>query len=334
MVAARAKSVYKNAAPVLLHRSPGMIHRLLLGVLVLLCAACAGPTIASRATAGEANWFVRLDTFLDSRSAADVRFDHPAAFSEADLAAVLSRVLVQERAGLLERKPFPQPLFSPGEIRQMAPGLQKALRTAKPAEWAVFYSALPGGTVQEVTSGGVFVKGGRLHVVVANHRERIPSGSDGLTAIRANPLSPWGGKGVTLSFALPRFVAGTQATWLGGSTAAPASELILDHSAFLAESQTSAAAAVEAAPALQAPASGMQSATAPPPTAVPIVPLAVPRDAGGYAAMKEQVIGLQNEVERMRRRLEEQDDDIALLKTRIFELDSRIKNPPRKKPAR
>lgn len=331
MVAVTAKSVYKTPAPVLPHRSPGMIHRLLLGVLVLLCAACAGPSIASRATTGEANWFVRLDTFLDSRSAADVRFDHPAEFSEADLTAVLSRVLVQERAGLLERKPFPQPLFSPGEARQLVPGLQKALRSARPNEWAVFYSALPGGAVQEVTSGGVFVKGGKLHVVVANHRERIPSGSDGLAAIRANPLSPWGGKGVTLSFAIPRFVGGTQATWLGGSTAAPASELILDHSAFLAESPTSAAATVEAAPA---PASGMKSAAAPPLAAVPIVPLAAPRDAGGYAAMKEQVIGLQNEVERLRRRLEEQDDDIALLKTRIFELDSLIKNPPRKKPSR
>lgn len=305
-----------------------MTHRLLLGALVLLCAACAGPTIASRATAGDANWFVRLDTFLDSRPASDVRFDHPAEFSEADLAAVMSRVLVQERAGLLERKPFPQPLFSPVETRQLMPGLQKALRTAKPAEWAVFYSAIPGGSVQEVTSGGVFVKGGQLHVVVANHRERIPSGSDGLAAIRANPLSPWGGKGVTLSFALPRFVAGTQATWMGGSTAAPASELILDHSAFLAEAPISAAAAAEAAPASQATASGTQKA------AVPIVPLAAPRDAGGTAAMKEQILSLQSEVERMRRRLEEQDDDIALLKTRIFELDSLIKNPPKKKPAR
>ena len=50
--------------------------------------------------------------------------------------------------------------------------------------------------------------------------------------------------------------------------------------------------------------------------------------------MKDQVTTLQNEVERLRRRLEEQDDDIALLKTRLFELDALIKNPPKKKPAR
>ena len=90
-----------------------MIKRLLLGVFVLLCAGCAGQTIASRAAIGEANWFVRLDTFIDSRASADLRFDHPAQLSEADLTAVLSRVQVQERAGLLERKPFPQPLFHP-----------------------------------------------------------------------------------------------------------------------------------------------------------------------------------------------------------------------------
>ena len=167
-----------------------MINRLLPGLLVLLCAGCSGPAIASRAAVGEANWFVRLDTFLDARSAADLRFDHPSQLSEAELTAVLSRVQVQERAGLLERKPFPQPLFSPNEIRRMMPSLQKTLWAAKPTEWAVFYSALPGGVGQEVTSGGLFVKGNQLHVVVANHHERIPSGSDSLAAIRANPLNP------------------------------------------------------------------------------------------------------------------------------------------------
>lgn len=298
-----------------------MIRRLLLGVLVLLCAGCAGPTIASRAVGGDATWFVRLDTFLDARSTADLRFDHPAEFSDAELAALLSRVQAQERVGLLERKPFPQPLFSPGEIKQLVPGLQKALRSAKPIEWTVFFSALPGGVVQEVTSGGLFVKGNRLHVVVANHHERVPSGSDSLAAIRVNPLSPWGGKGVTLSFDPPRFVAGTQATWLGGSAATPASELVLDHSAFLAE-----ASAPAATPVVPAPSPAVQSP--------PLQPLAAPRDAGNYALMKDQVTTLQSEVERLRRRLEEQDDEIALLKTRLFELDSLLKNQPKKKPAR
>ena len=311
-----------------------MITRLLLGLFVLLCAGCAGQTITSRAAVGETNWFVRLDTFADSRSTADLRFEHPVQLSEAELTAVLSRVQVQERAGLLERKPFPQPLFSPNEIRRMMPSLQKTLWAAKPTEWAVFYSALPGGVGQEVTSGGLFVKGNQLHVVVANHHERIPSGSDSLAAIRANPLNPWGGKGVTLSFDPIRFVAGTQATWLGGSASAPASELVLDHGAFLAETPASTATPVASTSAPQAPAPGMQSAVAPSPVVAPIVPLAAPREAGGDASMKEQVTGLQNEINRLRRRLEEQDEDIALLKTRLFELDALIKNPPRKNPAR
>ena len=307
-----------------------MIVRLFAGMLVLFCAGCAGPTIASRAAVGEANWFVRLDTFTEAGAVADLRFDHPAKLSEAELTALLSRVQVQERAGLLEQKPFPRPLFSPGEITQMVPSLQKTLRAAKPTEWAVFYSALPGGMGQEVTSGGVFVKGNLLHVVVANHHERIPSGSDSLAAIRANPLSPWGGKGVTLSFDPPRFVAGTQATWLGGSAAAPASELVLNHSAFLAEAPAPAAAPVAAAPVPQATAPLPQSAVILPPT----MPQAAQRNVSSYDVMREQVSGLQSEVERMRRRLEEQDEDIAQLKTRLFELDSLLKNQPKKKPAR
>ena len=306
-----------------------MINRLLSGLLVLLCAGCAGQTITSRAAIGEATWFVRLDTFADSRSTADLRFEHPSQLSEAELTAVLNRVQVQERAGLLERKPFPQPLFSPNEIRRMMPSLQKTLRTAKPTEWAVFYSALPGGMGQEVTSGGIFVKGNQLHVVVANHHERIPAGSDSLAAIRANPLTPWGGKGVTLSFDPLRFVAGTQATWLGGSASAPASELALDHGAFLAEAPPPAAAPV-AAVASPATTSVPQSSVILPPT----MPQATSSEADSYAAMKEQVTGLQSEIQRLRRRLEEQDEDIALLKTRLFELDSLLKNQPGKKPAR
>lgn len=325
-----------------------MIRRLLPGVLVLLCVGCAGPTITSRAAVGEANWFIRLDTFADAGAVADLRFDHPAQLSEAELTAILSRIQVQERVGLLEQKPFPRPLFSPNEIRQMAPSLLKNLRSARPTEWAVFYSALPGGTGQEVTSGGLFVQRNQLHVVVANHHERIPSGSNSLAAIRANPLSPWGGKGVTLSFDPPRFVAGAQATWLGGSAGAPASELVLDHSAFLAEAPSPAAAPVAAVAATPpAPASIPQSAVILPPTmplAAPpiaqpttpqaIMPPAALRDAGSAAVMKEQVAGLQNEIERLRRRVDEQDEDIALLKTRLFELDALLRNPPRKKPSR
>jgi len=307
-----------------------MIVRLFAGMLVLFCVGCAGPTIASRAAVGEDNWFVRIDTFKEAGASADLRFDHPPQLSEAELAAVLSRVQVQQRTGMLEQKPFPQPLFSPGEIRQMMPSLQKALRAARPTEWAVFYSALPGGMGQEVTSGGVFVKGGLLHVMVANHHERIPSGSDSLAAIRANPLSPWGGKGVTLSFDPLRFVAGTQATWLGGSAAAPASELILNHPAFLAEALVPATAPVAAAPVPQAMALSPQSAV----TLSPTMPQAAQRNVSSYDMMREQVSGLQSEVERMRRRLEEQDEDMAQLKTRLFELDSLLKNQPKKKPAR
>ena len=309
-----------------------MIVRLFAGMLALLCAGCAGPTIASRAAIGEANWFVRLDTFTEAGAITDLRFDHPAKLSDAELTALLSRIQVQERAGLLEQKPSPRPLFSPNEIRQMAPSLLKTLRSAKPTEWAVFYSALPGGMGQEVTSGGLFVKSNQLHVVVANHHERIPSGSSSLAAIRANPLSPWGGKGLTLSFDPPRFVAGTQATWLGSSAGAPASELVLDHSAFLAEALAPAAAPVAAvAAAPPAPASVPQSAVILPPT---IPPAAAQRNVSSYDVMKEQMAGLQSEIERLRRRLEEQDEDIALLKTRLLELDSLLKNQPKKKPSR
>ena len=295
-----------------------MFMRLLAGVLVLAAIGCAGPTLSSRMVEGAAARFVRLDTFTDTRLQAELRFSHPAELSEAELTAILFHVLVQEHVGLLERKPQPQALLSAADIKQLAPGLRKALQSAQPTEWAAFYTVAGDGGIQEVTSGGLFVKNGQLHVVIANYRERLPVGSDGPAAIRANPVHPWGGKTLALSFDPQRYVATTQSAWMGGRASAPASELVLNHSAYLAD---------------------MHSAQQAPPAGAPPIPLPIPmatqrETTTGPPQVKDQLDALRDEVDRLRKRLEEQDEDIARLKTKLVELDTLIKNPPTKKPAR
>lgn len=313
-----------------------MITRLLSGVLLLACVGCAGPTIASRAVEDGSSWFIRLDTFAESRAAGDLRYEHPADWSEADLAAILSRLLVQKRTGFLEQKSVLQPLFSASETKQLVPGLQKAFRTATPSEWVAFFSTRPGGTVQEVTSGGMFLKGERLHVVVANHHDQVPWQSDSLTAARTNPLLPLGGKGFAVSFDPVRFVSATQATWMGGSSAAPASELVLDYQAYLAEARPPAPSPVAAvpvapAPIAMAPSPAKDITPAPSPTLPSVTPPISPQ-ASTDTSLNDQLKSLQNTVERLRRRLEEQDEELAKLKTRLVEMDMLLKSPTTKKP--
>ena len=313
-----------------------MISRLFTVLLLLACVGCAGPTITSRTVEDGPSWFVRLDTFPESRAAGDLRYDHPADWSETDLAAILSRLLVQERTGLLEEKSAPKPLFSTSETKQLVPGLQKAFRTATPSEWMAFFSTRPGGTAQEVTSGGMFLQGGRLHVVVANYHEKTPSGPAIPEAIQANLMRPLAGSRYTVSFDPIRFVSATKSNWMGGSSASPSSELILDYSAFLEEAKPPAPSPAAAAPVVPAPivstpspVSGITAApsSAPPPSTPPISP-----KASAEPSLNDQLKSLQREVERLRRRVEEQEDEIAKLKTRLTEIDLMQKSPPKKQP--
>jgi len=238
-----------------------MINRLLAGVLLFACFACAAPTITSRIVDSRTSWFIRLDTYVDAKAAADLSYDHPADWSESELTTILSRLLVQERVGLLDQKPFPRAVFSSSEIRQLVPGLQKAFQMAKPSEWVAFYSMPPAGTIQEFTSGGLFLKGSRLHVVVANYHEKTLSGPDVPEAIRVSPMRPLGGRGFTVSFDPARYVSATKSNWMGGSSTTPASESILDYQAFLADARPPVPASVATAPV--APTAAMK---APPPT--------------------------------------------------------------------
>jgi len=239
--------------------------------------------------------------------AAELNHDHPAAWSTDDMTAILSRLFLQERTGLLEQKMIPQPVFLPDEISQLVPKIQAAFRMAKPSEWVVFYSERSTGVAAEITSGGLFLKERQLHIVIANHGSWMYSVKDTGEEVRANPMRSEGGKGIALSFDPPRFILRTQANWMGGASGAPAGEIILDYQAFLGEAKPPAPAAV---------------ASSPPRTEVK------PGQAGD-TSLKDQAARPSPEVERLRQRLEEQDGEIAQLKARLKELDIQKKEMER-----
>lgn len=302
----------------------------LLPWVFLLCLACAGPTFSMRPVHSDPSWLVRLDTYADPGKAAELRHDHPAEWTEAELRAILSRLLLQERVGLLEKKPPPRPVFSSDEVSQLTPRLQQAFRMVRPSEWVSFCATRQTGGGQEVTSGGFFFEERRLHVLVANHRE--PVSPEGAEAVRANPVSALKGTGNTVTFDPARFVLATQTSWLGGYSGAAASEMILDQTAFL---EAARQPAVPLVPAL-APAPVPPVQVSPPPVSiVPATPAPAPpaqTSEPDGAGMKAQVLRLQEEVERLKQKLVEQTEEIARLKASRSEPQSSKPKKPAKKP--
>lgn len=126
--------------------------------LLALSFGCTGISFVSRPVREEDSWLVRLQTYAQADKAGEVRYDHPAQWSEQDLSAVLSRLYLIERVGMLDKQPQPRPVFSPEDIGQLTPVVREAFRLAKPHEWVTFYMARPAGQGEEVTSGALYVE--------------------------------------------------------------------------------------------------------------------------------------------------------------------------------
>ena len=206
-----------------------------LGLTILLCLGCTAPTLTSRVIEQDSSWFVRLDSLLEAGSASP-RYDHPSVWRDEELFAILSRLLLQERVGLMDNARPPRSVFSLEEINLLMPAVRKSFQEATSREWIVFTLVGQEGRGRETTSGAMFVEEGKLHLVIANHRLALAENSEELSRVRANPLHSVQGSGGALVFDLPRFVIGTKANWSGGHRAS-ASELILDHAAFLSSLQ-------------------------------------------------------------------------------------------------
>lgn len=249
----------------------------------------------------EPAWFVRLDAYQDA-GGSSVRHEHPATWTVEELFAILSRLLLEDRVGLMDSARPPRAVFSSEEISLLAPAIRGSFQRAAPSEWIAFSLSTPSGSQVAVTSGGMFLADSRLHVVVANHRTPLAQDSEELARVRANPLYSAKGSGGVLTFESSRFVMGTQANWSGGHRAS-ASELILDHQAFLSFLKLpGAVATMPHSMSLAPPASSSESSPS----------QDRPTSAGG-ADPHTTILRLQEEVERLKKKVEEQEAEIVRL---------------------
>jgi hypothetical protein len=82
-----------------------------------------------------------------------------------------------------------EPVFQEAEIQSLAPHLVAGLELAVSQEVVTFYSSHPvNATKREVTSGGMFVKNGYLHIIVSNHRTIYEIPPAGMIYDRRYPL--------------------------------------------------------------------------------------------------------------------------------------------------
>jgi len=180
-------------------RNSGMA--LLLGIALLLTfAACQNRPFQTVAIYDDPSRFVQLE--VDPVIGGS--HSHPIDITTDNMIAVLAGVMIEEPPGIMaptsllakDKEPRQHPAFSEAEIRLFAPQLTQGLRRAKPEEIVTF-----GQTDQitaitsKVTSGGVFVDGEDLHLLLSNYRSETnyapDPGISGTTLdARSFPLRP------------------------------------------------------------------------------------------------------------------------------------------------
>jgi len=118
--------------------------------------------------------FVRLE--IDREASPERGHSHPAIITPEQMASVLSGITLEEPIVRLPiyddtSQPRRHHAFTEKEVDFFSPLLAIALSKGTPEEIITFYqSRTLSGTNREVTSGGVFVQGDELHLILANYR--------------------------------------------------------------------------------------------------------------------------------------------------------------------
>ena len=171
-----------------------------LGVALLLgVTACQTFNYATVTIYEDQSQFVRLEA---DKTTCGVH-SHPAHVTTDEMVAILSGVMIEEPTSLTSSLPFldkegeppRHPAFTAEEVSFFAPLLAKGLGSAKPDEVVTFYRIIQRpGSIDHVTSGGVFIDGDELHVMLSNYRSptRYPPDAETMRYVdgRSAPLQP------------------------------------------------------------------------------------------------------------------------------------------------
>ncbi len=173
--------------------------------LLTVCSlvSCAAPIQYTRPIHEDSTRAVTLEArYGYGQEGAAFRFAHPLVLTEAQWQRILGRVQMVRRNWIIQvgaPGAGPSPAFRDDDRAYLAGQLATAFARARPDEWVLFYlsRAAESGLI-EITSGGFFVEGSRLHLVLANHR--LPASMPYVaTQVREDPLRPMGDTYYSLS---------------------------------------------------------------------------------------------------------------------------------------
>jgi hypothetical protein len=173
-----------------------LVHPVLLASVGAALIAACGPQQFITATIYEtASAYVRLE--FDRTVKKGTEHSHPISLTPEEIAAVLGGVKIIEPLAKLPvyddtSLPRVHPAFTDKEIAFFAPLLALALSKATPEEVVTFYQTRDISAIaREVTSGGVFVQGDELHLILANYRSHTHYMADlGVAETRDDRLTP------------------------------------------------------------------------------------------------------------------------------------------------
>jgi hypothetical protein len=162
-----------------------------------LIGACSPRQFTTVTIYDKPDAYVRLE--FDRTVKKGTEHSHPVSLKPEQMAAVLAGVRVEEplalvRGDILQRDPVPpiHPAFSEKDIAFFSPLLAMALSKATSEEVVTFYHTRSiSANTREVTSGGLFIQGDELHLILANYRSQTRYMADmGVAETQDDRLTP------------------------------------------------------------------------------------------------------------------------------------------------
>lgn len=216
----------------------------------LLLTACAIPHVPSRIVYEDPVNYVRLEE--DKNVLPEWppgHFSHPATVEKEVLRSILSGLKVQEHRIALQRwfqgeAPL-VPVFNDDEVALLSAQLAEGLAQAQYNERVTFYLSEPlTFSRRTITSGGIYVQGNELHILLGNWRIIYGVPSYGMIYDRRYPMRPTAAKGFDLFFEPAEAIVPQKSSLLDDLLANTKDELVVD----MTKLATSEAAPVPVSP--------------------------------------------------------------------------------------
>ncbi|MDH5739188.1 MAG: hypothetical protein OEY77_02560 [Nitrospira sp.] len=201
---------------------------------LLVLVGCAVPHVPSRVIYEDPVNFVRLEE--DSEVLAEwppSHHAHPLFIEPEKLRKILSGLMVQEHWIALKRwmrgeSPL-VPAFTEEELTLLSTRIAEALTEAKYNERVTFYLSEPQTFARRIiTTGGLYIHGTELHMLLANWRIIYGIPAYGMIYDRRYPMRPTAAKGFDLRFQPTEAVVPTKSSLLDVIVANAKDELVID----------------------------------------------------------------------------------------------------------